>query len=176
MKPRTFLYMFVLLVGLITNAHAQSSDETSGIRYEDFEVSNDALADTKSPDWLVWSLSGLAVASVGVGIALYSVGQSDEDDLLDLERDEDGRARGVTQRNAARLEDDVSQRMNLGMGFMIGGAFLGGGALLWYLYGQNETGIPSDSIENRLVPFGSMPRFELDVTRSGLQLSGGFVF
>jgi hypothetical protein len=176
MKPGTILMVFVLLMGGVSNGRAQHSDQPHSIRYEDFDVSGDDSAIAKSPDWLVWSLSGLGVAGVGVGMALYSVGQSDEDMLLELGRDEDGRARGVTQRNAARIEGDLSERMNLGMGFMIGGAVLGGGAVLWYLYGQEDVERSRVPSENRVVPFGFVPRFELDVDRGGLQLSSSFVF
>ena len=149
-------------------------DEKS-VTFEDFGVSTHDDGDKKSPDWAVWTLSGVGIASLAVGISLYSVGQADQSSLETAERDDQGRIRSVTQRRAFRLDIDASDRLGSGTGFMVAGAILGGAAALWYVYGQESEALPNPS-ENQIVPFGYMPKFEMHVSRDVWQLSGQVLF
>lgn len=176
MIPLKILIVIGMFASGISNGFAQQSNTPQQIRYEDFDVAGAVAPVYKSADWTVWTLSGIGITSFGMGMALYSVGQSDEAVLLDVGRDSEGRIRSVTQRRAARMEDDAVERIDMGMSFMVGGAVIGGAAVLWYLYGQETIAIPSAPVESRVVPFGFMPRFELDVSRGGMQLTSEILF
>ena len=176
MHPFKILLIVGLLVVTASQTFAQSSNEGPSVTFEDFAATKEGDLTYKPADWVVWSLSGVGVASLGVGLALYSVGQSDEQTLLDAERDGEGRIRSITQRRAYRVEADAVNRMNTGRGFVIAGAVIGGAAALWYLYGQSSVVTPSGPVENEVVPFGYLPRFELDVSQASWQVKSKFLF
>ena len=118
--------------------------------------------------------SGLGVASLGIGTALYIVGRSDQSSLEDLERDDEGRIRNITQRNAARMEADVQSRLEAGKGYIIGGITLGALAVAWYYLGRTEH--QSTEATNNVAPFGWTPQWDLRVQSGSLEVLGEVSF
>jgi hypothetical protein len=166
----------MVVLGLTGSVLAQPKLGDESVTFEDFSASSDDGGVQKSPDWSVWSLSGIGIASLAVGISLYAVGQADEASLEGAERDSEGRIRSVTQRRAFRLETEAADRMGTGTGFMIAGVILGGAAALWYIYGQQSEVLPAKPRQNQIVPFGAMPHFELNVRQDVWKLSGTVLF
>ena len=182
MRATVFFKTLLISLGIVGvsvgNAHAQSSTVSTatqiddGITYGDFFL--DSPRANQSADWGVWTLSGLGVASLGIGTALYIVGRSDQSSLEDLERDDEGRIRNITQRNAARMEADVQSRLEAGKGYIIGGITLGALAVAWYYLGRTEH--QSTEATNNVAPFGWTPQWDLRVQSGSLEVLGEVSF
>lgn len=176
MQAMKILTIAMVLLGLTGPGSAQPQLGDKSVTFDSFTVSTEDGAVFKSPDWAVWTLSGVGIASLGVGIALYTVGQADEASLEAAERDNEGRIRSVTQRRAYRLEGEAADRMDQGAGFMMAGAILGSAAMLWYFYGQEAEVLPAGPSQNQVVPFGNVPQFEFDIGQNRWQLTSRVSF
>ena len=173
------LLMVTWLLGLTTGTvqaqpftNGDQTENGDGVSYDDFLV--DGSDQSKAVGWGVWTLSGLGVASLGIGTALYIAGRSDLSSLEDLDRDNEGRIRNITQRNAARMEEDVQNRLNMGKGYILGGIALGAIAVTWYYFDTSER--ESLKSSNDIVPFGRGPEWDLRFESDSFEFLGGFTF
>ena len=144
----SFLFLF-MPSGLV---FAQSASEAASV--------DESLWDRPAPKVLPepnigpWVLAGAGIASLGVGLTLFLVAHNEYDDLAQPVRDSDGRIRGVTQREVAREEQEIANRVRTGSILMGLGVLVGAGGVLWHLFETDEP-MPVGPLETVPVqPFG----------------------
>ena len=125
------------------------------------------------PNLGAWILTGSGVASFGVGLTLFLVAKGEHAELSDPVRDADGRVRGVTQREVAREEQQIADRVRSGVILMSIGALLGTGGVLWDMFDTNPKRDVSPFERAPVHPFGWHVSGS-DITPLQLNYSGSF--
>lgn len=121
-----------------------------------------------------WVLTGSGVASFGVGLTLVLVAHGEYGELSDPVRDAEGRIRGITQREVAKEEQQISDRVQTGSILMGVGALVSVGGILWIMLdGPDESrSTPFDG--SSIQPFGWHSGVGIEDSPVGLIYSGRF--
>lgn len=129
--------------------------------------------ETKS-DTLPLLVTGLGVASFGVGLTLLLVSRAEYDELGDPIRDSDDRIRGVTQREVSRQEAQLADRSTAGVVLMSVGALSALGGILWNMTNKTDSSAASPFGTSPIQPYGSIGN-QLDQASSfGLRFDADF--
>ena len=103
-----------------------------------------------------WGSLGAGIVTFGAGAALFALGVNDESTIEEADRDPQGRINGITQSQAAQLQDDSESKRTSGVLAMgIGAALVGTGIVLWLLAEEPlpEPG-PTDKSGPEVRPYG----------------------
>lgn len=116
-----------------------------------------------------WGLLGTGVALAITGGLVYSMGQSDEDVILDAAR-ADGVITGITQVEAQRLQDSAGRLKTFGaVSLGVAGGLLVGAVVTWLLEPDAPPPCgPAAPVEPEIRPFSLAPSF--GPAHAGLQL------
>lgn len=171
----------VVVVAVAGGSHATETKRTDPQAVSDSAPVPVAPSDDKqsSPVWTIGKWTGLVGGGLGLaaGTALYLMGSSDESTITDARRDGEGRVRGVTQSQAATLQDSASTKMTAGAVTLgIGAALLAGGVVLWAFEPNPVTNTPQPESSPRERPYSAVPTTPPFVVEfgSGVQVRGVF--
>ena len=121
-----------------------------------------------------WVLTGTGVASFGVGLTLFLVAHGEYDELSDPVRDAEGRVRGITQREVAKEEQQIADRVQTGAILMGVGVLAGVGGALWNAFDGPSASQASPFDSAPIQPFGWYGGGEFADAPMGLSYSGQF--
>ena len=158
-----------VLFGQALASEARTESASEALVWQRPQSAQEPVSDT-----LPLLVTGLGVASFGVGLTLLLVSRAEYDELGEPIRDSDDRIRGVTQREVSRQEAQLADRSRAGVVLISIGALSAFGGILWNMVNKADSPAAAPFGASPIQPYGSLGN-QLDKASSfGLRFDADF--